>query len=72
MPLPGCDHPHGLTLDPSTQLGFVACDGNATMLTVDLTTRQTLDTNPVKPQPDVLAYDPTAHRLLKMTAPSGR
>lgn len=62
-PLPGCDHPHGLTLDPDKRLAFVACDGNATLLTVDLTTRQITGTNPVGQQPDVLAYDNNAHRL---------
>jgi DNA-binding beta-propeller fold protein YncE len=63
VPLPGCDHPHGLAIDPGTRLGFVACDGNATLLTVDLTTGQTLGSSPVGPQPDVLAYDQTTHRL---------
>lgn len=63
IPLPGCDHPHGLALDPGTRHAFVACDTNATLLTVDLETGATLDTNPVGPQPDVLAYDPGTHRL---------
>ncbi len=63
VPLPGCDHPHGLALDPAARLGFVACDANATLLTVDLATGQTLGANPVGPQPDVLAYDHTLHRL---------
>jgi DNA-binding beta-propeller fold protein YncE len=63
VPLPGCDHPHGLSLDPAARLGFVACDANATLLTVDLTTGQTLGADPVGPQPDVLAYDQTLHRL---------
>ena len=62
-PLPGCEHPHGLTLDPGNRLAFVACDANATLLTVDLTTRQTTGTNPVGQQPDVLAYDNNAQRL---------
>lgn len=61
--LPGCDHPHGLSLDPALRLGFVACDANATLLTVDLATGQTLGTDPVGPQPDVLAYDEATHRL---------
>jgi DNA-binding beta-propeller fold protein YncE len=61
--LPGCDHPHGLSLDPADRLGFVACDANATLLTVDLATGQTIGSSPVGPQPDVLAYDPGAHRL---------
>ncbi|MBO0872942.1 MAG: hypothetical protein J2P19_06075 [Pseudonocardia sp.] len=53
----------GGTLDPTARLAFVACDGNATLLTVDLNTWQVSGTNPVGPDPDVLAYDPAAHRL---------
>jgi len=63
VPLPGCDHPHGLSIDPSNRLGFVGCDANATLLTVDLDTWQTLGTQRVGDDPDVLAYDPVAGRL---------
>ena len=61
--LPGCEHSHGLSLDPGERLGFVACDANAALLTLDLSTWQTAGTNPVGQEPDVLAYDQTAHRL---------
>jgi DNA-binding beta-propeller fold protein YncE len=61
--LPGCDHDHGLALDPVHRLVFVACDANATLLTVDLNTWQILDTQRVGDDPDVLAYDPGAGRL---------
>jgi len=61
--LPGCDHDHGLALDTSDRLAFVACDGNATLLTVDLNTWQVLGTSPVGQDPDVLAYDAAARRL---------
>ena len=30
--LPGCDHPHGLALNPAGGAAFVACEGNATLL----------------------------------------
>jgi hypothetical protein len=63
VPLPGCDHDHGLALDPGNQLAFVACDANATLLTVDMTSWQVLGTDPVGQNPDVVAYDPAAHRL---------
>src|SRR5579859_2441121 len=63
VPLPGCDHDHGLSLDPGNRLAFVACDGNATLLTVDLNTWQTVDTQRVGNDPDVLAYDPGTGRL---------
>ncbi len=63
VPLPGCDHAHGLALDPLERLAFIACDGNAVLLTVDLNSWQVTDTHTVDPGPDVLAYDPVAHRL---------
>jgi len=63
LDLPGCDHDHGLTLDSADRLAFVACDGNARLLTIDLTTWHITGTNPVGQDPDVLAYDPGAARL---------
>lgn len=63
VPLPGCDHDHGLALDPADRLAFVACDGNATLLTVDLNSGQVTGTDQVGDAPDVLAYDQAAHRL---------
>jgi DNA-binding beta-propeller fold protein YncE len=63
VPLPGCDHDHGLTLDPAHRLAFVACDANATLLTVDLDSWQVLDSNRVGDDPDVLAFDAPASRL---------
>jgi DNA-binding beta-propeller fold protein YncE len=71
LALPGCEHPHGLALDPSDRLGFVACDGNAALLTVDLGSGQVAGTNAVGDGPDVLAYDPGARRLY-VAAESGR
>jgi DNA-binding beta-propeller fold protein YncE len=61
--LPGCDHDHGLTIDSVHRLGFVTCDGNDVLLTVDLTSWQVLDHVPVGHGPDVLAFDPSAQRL---------
>jgi DNA-binding beta-propeller fold protein YncE len=61
--IPGCDHPHGLTLNPDHRVGFVACDGNATLHTLDLDTYQTNNPLPVGDNPDVLAYDPGQQRL---------
>jgi YVTN family beta-propeller protein len=63
VPLPGCEHPHGLALDPQHRLAFVACDANATLLSIDLDTWHMLATQPVGDEPDVLAFDPAAGRL---------
>jgi DNA-binding beta-propeller fold protein YncE len=61
--LGGCEHGHGLALDPVAHLAFVGCEANATLVTVDLTTSRVIATNPVGDTPDVLAYDPGLHRL---------
>nr|WP_241031392.1 hypothetical protein [Rhodococcus koreensis] len=63
VPTPGCRSGHGLALDSEARLAFVACEDNATLLTVDLATWQTACSNTVGQQPDVLAYDQGAHRL---------
>ena len=61
--LPGCDHDHGLALDPDRRLAFVACDGNAVLLTVDLNTWRVTGTDRVGQGPDMLAFDPGTRRL---------
>jgi DNA-binding beta-propeller fold protein YncE len=61
--LPGCDHPHGLAIDESDRLVFVACDLNATLLTIDESNWRVVGTDPVGQGPDELAYDPGSRRL---------
>ena len=36
--LAGSDHPHGFTIDEDGRLAFISCEGNATLLVVDLRT----------------------------------
>jgi DNA-binding beta-propeller fold protein YncE len=61
--LPGCDHDHGLLIDAAHRLAFIACDGNATLLTLDLR-RMTITGNAsVGANPDVLAFDTSLRRL---------
>jgi DNA-binding beta-propeller fold protein YncE len=62
-PLPGCQHDHGLHLDPARRLAFVACDGNATLLVLDLRTGRVLASAAVGDAPDVLDFDPGLRRL---------
>ncbi len=61
--LPGCQHPHGLALAPGAAIGYVACDANDVLLTLDLTTGKLLGHLAVGHDPDVLAIDPVAKRL---------
>ncbi|WP_433754925.1 YncE family protein [Nocardia sp. CA-135398] len=63
IPIPGCDAPHGQALDPAGQRMFVGCEGNATMVTIDLAERSVLDHNRVGQTPDVLVYDAAVQRL---------
>jgi DNA-binding beta-propeller fold protein YncE len=68
VPVSGCDHAHGLlVLD---RRAFVACDGNATLVTLALPGLTELGRAQVGDGPDVLAADPD-RRLLYVAAESG-
>jgi DNA-binding beta-propeller fold protein YncE len=61
--LPGCDHDHGLNIDATRRLAFVACDGNAKLLTFDLRRMKVTGIAEVGGSPDVLAFDTSLRRL---------
>jgi DNA-binding beta-propeller fold protein YncE len=61
--LPGCAHPHGLLVDSRRRLAFVACDGNARLLTLDLTRLRVTGRASIGASPDVLALDRSLDRL---------
>jgi DNA-binding beta-propeller fold protein YncE len=61
--LTGCDHDHGLQLDPDRRRAFVACDGNNRLLQVDLTTFAVTANDQTGPEPDVLTLDSNLGRL---------
>jgi DNA-binding beta-propeller fold protein YncE len=52
-----------LYVDSPHRLAFVACDGNATLLSLNLRTMKFTGTFAVGDSPDVLAYDHTLRRL---------
>jgi DNA-binding beta-propeller fold protein YncE len=68
VPVPGCDHDHGLLVDGDR--AFVACDGNNVLVTLSLPGLKPLRHVSVGDGPDVLAVDP-AHQLLYVAAESG-
>ena len=68
--LPGCDHDHGLAVLPTRRLAFVACDGHAALLVLDLTDDTVTQHLQVGRDPDVLAVDPVRTVLL-VSAESG-
>ena len=63
MALPGCRHPHSLLIDAPRRLAFVACDGNAILLTLDLRQIEIIGKATVGGSPDVLAFDRSLRRL---------
>ncbi|MDB6061355.1 MAG: hypothetical protein JWM78_1458 [Verrucomicrobiaceae bacterium] len=68
--LPGASHNHGLLIDSSRRLAFVACEGNAKLLVIDMRTMRVQETLAVGHNPDVLAFD-TALSLLYVASESG-
>ncbi|MCA1845213.1 MAG: chromate resistance protein [Actinobacteria bacterium] len=61
--LPGCSGAHGVAVDPATHTAFVACERNARLAIVDLTSLHQRELEPVGDDPDVLAFDPGLSRL---------
>jgi DNA-binding beta-propeller fold protein YncE len=70
LPLAGCANPHGLLVDSARRLAFIACDANATLLTLDLSSLRVIASTSVGDTPDVLAFDTSLHRLY-VSAESG-
>ena len=70
--LAGCDGAHGVQIDePGRHRAFIACQGNARMVTVDLARGKSDGTFSVGANPDVLALDSGIHRLY-VAAESGQ
>jgi len=65
--LPGCEEPHGFTIDDADRLAFVSCEGNGALLVLDLRTMKIIDRQKVADDPDVLAWDPGWRRLYVAT-----
>ena len=68
--VPNCVNDHGLLVDAVHRLAFVACDGNAKLLTLNLRTLSFTGTFDVGQSPDVLAFDASKRRLY-VSAESG-
>jgi YVTN family beta-propeller protein len=69
--LAGADGNHGLFIEPSRRLAFVACEGNDKLFVVDLSTHTTISRFKVGHDPDVLAYD-AGLGLLYVASESGK
>lgn len=62
-PLPGCDHDHALLIDAPRRLAFVACERNARLVVLDMTTLKEQSTYQVGADPDIMAFDAGLGRL---------
>ncbi len=60
---PDCDNNHGLLIEPSGGRAFIACDGNATLLVFDMTSKVVTGHFRTGEEPDVLACDAARGRL---------
>ncbi|MDQ6780636.1 MAG: hypothetical protein M3Z37_05725 [Candidatus Eremiobacteraeota bacterium] len=63
MRLTGCDGNHGLLIDAPRRHAFIACENNATLLEIDLSTMHQLGKWSTGADPDVLAMDARANTL---------
>jgi DNA-binding beta-propeller fold protein YncE len=70
VPLPGISNPHGIVLDTTAHIAFVAGEENHSLAVIDLNTLKILSTHRVGEDPDVLAFDPGLKRLY-VSAESG-
>ncbi len=58
-----CENPHGFLIDERERLAFITCEGDATLLVVDLRTMRTTASLKIPADPDVLAFDAGLRRL---------
>ncbi len=65
-----CRHPHGLWVNSSDRVAYIACEKDARLLVVDLSSGRTLARYPTGKKPDVLSFDPT-RKMLYVAAESG-
>jgi len=57
-PIRGGKNPHGLWIEPDARLAFLACEWDAKLVVMDLTSYQEIAVFDVGEEPDVLSYDP--------------
>jgi len=69
-PLPGCEHPHGLAIDPSRRRLFVSCM-NAVMVVMDADSGRIAATLPIGAGTDAAAFDPARHRIFSSNGRDG-
>ncbi len=68
--LSGAERNHGLLIVPRVRFAFIACEGNAKLLTFDMRAMRVVASDSVGESPDVLAFDP-AYSLIYVASESG-
>ena len=68
--IPGANGNHGLLIEPTLRLAFIACEGNDLLIVLDLRTQKVVKQFHVGRGPDVLAYD-ALRKLLYVASESG-
>ena len=68
--LPGIENPHGIALDQTSRLAFIAGEENHSLAVFDLKAMKLVTVHQVGEDPDVLAFDPSLKRLY-VSAESG-
>jgi len=63
IPLPAIKKPHGIALDTTANVAFIAGEENHSLAMLNLNSMKVLATYQVGEDPDVLAYDPGLKRL---------
>jgi DNA-binding beta-propeller fold protein YncE len=63
IPVSGCGSNHGLFIDGTSRLAFIACEDNAKLLVLDLQSKRVTARFDTGDTPDVLAFDQGLHRL---------
>lgn len=61
--LPGARGNHGLLIDPTSRLAFIACEGNDRLLVLDMRKMKVTQSFDVGGDPDVLAFDPDSRTV---------
>jgi YVTN family beta-propeller protein len=57
IPVPSANGNHGLLVEPTLRLAFIACEANDKLLVMDLHAKKVVSEFQVAGKPDVLAYD---------------
>jgi DNA-binding beta-propeller fold protein YncE len=63
IPVPECESNHGLRIDSDRRLAFSACEDNAKLVVIDMTTKKALANFDVGENPDGVAYDQRLGRI---------